>query len=55
MALDGFKRRWKALFTRTLREIVVFALNDASKDSSGQVLDRIARDEPRMKVIRATK
>lgn len=43
-----------SLFDQTLRGIEVIAVNDASTDSSGQILDRNARDEPRLKVIRAT-
>jgi glycosyltransferase involved in cell wall biosynthesis len=44
-----------SLFAQTLREIEVIAVNDASTDDSGNILDRLARDEPRLKVIHLTK
>jgi glycosyltransferase involved in cell wall biosynthesis len=43
-----------SLFDQTFRDIEVIAVNDASTNSSGQMLDRLARDEPRLKLIRAT-
>jgi glycosyltransferase involved in cell wall biosynthesis len=44
-----------SLFAQTLREIEVIAVNDASTDDSGNILDRLARDEPRLKVVHLTK
>ncbi|MFC7338087.1 glycosyltransferase family 2 protein [Haloferula chungangensis] len=40
-----------SLFVQSLGEIEVIAVNDASKDDSATILDEIAKNEPRLKVI----
>jgi glycosyltransferase involved in cell wall biosynthesis len=45
----------ESLLTQTLREIEVVAVNDASTDDSGNILDRLARDDRRLKVIHLLK
>jgi hypothetical protein len=41
----------QSLFQQTLRELEVIAVNDASSDGSGAILDELAAGEPRLKVI----
>jgi glycosyltransferase involved in cell wall biosynthesis len=40
-----------SLFKQTLRNMEVIAVDDASTDSSGEILDRLAVKEPRLKVL----
>lgn len=43
-----------SIFSQSLRELEVIAVNDASPDNSLEILQRIAKDEPRLKIVDLT-
>ena len=45
----------RSLFDQTLTEIEIIAVNDASTDQSGEILDELARGEQRLNVIHLRK
>ena len=40
-----------SIFSQSLREVEVIAVNDVSPDNSLEILQRIAKDEPRLKIV----